>query len=291
MFCVRVGRRVLDRAADVDLRRQVVDDLGPRRRERRRASRRRRSRRRARAARRARAPARGSRSAAQVVDDRDLVARVEQRVDEVRADEPRAAGDERPHRRARQLALRRGAAGGGGGPARPAGRRRPPTAARATSAREHDVEPHDLGRQLERVLRRRRRSPGTPAARRPRSSRSAPRRSARRARSRNHTPTAASPKNVAVLPWRWIAQSSVSAPCQVMPLDDVAGALAARVRPGGGGDRAAGQRRRRPGRSSSAHGPGAQRGRCCAAARPARTSPATRARRTRRAAASRAGSA
>ena len=39
---------------------------------------------------------------------------------------------------------------------------------------------------------------------------------ARRARSRNHTPTAASPKNAAVLPCRWIAQSIVSAPCQVI---------------------------------------------------------------------------
>ena len=94
----RVPRRVLDRLAHIDLRGQVEDDVGPRRGEHA-----------AHAPRvadvglleagapRQRAAEVLALAGGQVVDDRDLVAAIEERVDEVRADEAGAAGDQGTH--------------------------------------------------------------------------------------------------------------------------------------------------------------------------------------------------
>ena len=102
--------------------------------------------------------------------------------------------------------------------------------------------------------------------------------SASRARSRNQTPTAAEPeqrRQRAVLVDRPVERVGAAPVAAARP---VAGALAAGVRAGGGGDR--------PGASVSAPGheqrrapPRSTAGRSSAAARPARTSPARRARR------------
>jgi hypothetical protein len=107
----RVPGRVLDRLAHIDLRREVEDDVGPRRGEH--------------AAHPVRVAdvglleARAARerggevlalAGGQVVDDQDLVAAIEQRVDEVRADEAGAAGDQGTHGRGSYV---RGARGQG----------------------------------------------------------------------------------------------------------------------------------------------------------------------------------
>src|SRR5581483_5753601 len=96
---VRVERRLLDRHADVGLRGEVEDELGPRVVEHRVG-----------VADVRDVQGRGARDALaaaprEVVEHVDLVPSGEERVGDVRADEPRAPGDDRPHRAPRIRAV------------------------------------------------------------------------------------------------------------------------------------------------------------------------------------------
>ena len=103
--------------------------------------------------------------------------------------------------------------------------------------RRRDVNPDDLGRQVELELR----DPDDALQRQSRQmrvSRVRSSRSASRRRASHHVATASTPSAAASTPWRLMSQLSVDGALEGEAVDDVAGSLAARVR--------AGRRRRRP---------------------------------------------
>ena len=231
-----------------------------------------------------------------VLDADHVVARPREVSDGLRSDQPAGARDDD---RGHQLSVnsRAGTDGSGGAPPERSARRIPPRGGNGPQQREprrrrqHDVNPDEPGRQRASATGGSRRRPGRRSARRPRSSRAASSGSRSRRRTRNQTATAASPRTVPVVECRSIAQLSVSpGPCQVIrsttspvPAPPACGPAAVTIVPPVSDANPSGTQRPDRPRAHPVATP--------AAARRARTSPATRARRTPPAAASTAGSA